>query len=270
MKKDFCNITLFLCLCFCLPQIIQAEIDFPVSPFSGPMLLSDGGEFDSDEFGEENRIEKEKSKKSQKLNKVKPRYSKAKAVLLSLLVPGAGHYYVKHQNRGQLFFGAEVAAWFGYFAFNSYGNWKEDDYKKYAIQHAGITSTGHDDSFYRNLLFYDSREDYNKTGRIINPGAPYYPSDPQYDWFWDSGENRRAYRTIRNDSEVAYRKATFMLGVALVNRIIAGIDAFRLAQKESSRFKEDDFLTRNNIEIDIKADPFASNPGFGVVVKHRF
>ncbi len=264
MKKDIYKIALFVCLCFCMPLMAEAEIEIPISPFSGPLLLNDGGEFDSDEFGEENKIEIKKVRKS------KPKYSKTKAVILSLLVPGAGHYYVKHKGRGQIFFGAEVAAWFSYFAFHSYGSWKEDDYKKYAIQNAGITPTAHDDSFYRNLLFYDSREEYNRSGRIINPGSLYYPNNPQYDWFWESTESRQKYRTMRNDSEVAYRKATFMLGVALVNRIIAGIDAFRLAQKESNRFKDDDFLTRHNIEIDLKADPFADNPGFGVAVTHRF
>jgi len=263
-KKDICKIPLFVCLCFCLPLMVEAGIDLPVSPFSGPLLLNNSGEFGSDEFGEENIFEKEKPKKS------KPKYSKTKAVILSFLIPGAGHYYVNHEGRGQIFFGAEVAVWFGYFAFHSYGGWKEDDYKNYAIQHADITPSGHDDSFYRNLLFYDSREEYNRSGRIINPGSPYYPNDPQYDWFWDSAESRQKYRTMRNDSEVAYRKATFMLGVALVNRIIAGIDAFRLAQKESNRFKDDDFLTRHNIEIDLAADPFAGNPGFRVAVTHRF
>ena len=145
MKKDIYKIALFVCLCFCMPLMAEAEIEIPISPFSGPLLLNDGGEFDSDEFGEENKIEIKKVRKS------KPKYSKTKAVILSLLVPGAGHYYVKHKGRGQIFFGAEVAAWFSYFAFHSYGSWKEDDYKKYAIQNAGITPTGHDDSFYRNL-----------------------------------------------------------------------------------------------------------------------
>lgn len=264
MKKDICHIALFVCLCFFFPAWAFAEIEIPVSIFSGPLLLNDGGEFDFDEFDDENSFKKGKSEKS------KPKYSKTKAVILSLLVPGAGHYYVNKKGRGQLFFGAEIATWFGYFAFHSYGRWKEDDYKKYGIQRAGITSTGHDDAFYRNLLFYDSREDYNESGRIINPGSPYYPNNPQYDWFWESTESRQAYRTMRNDSEVAYRKATFMLGVALVNRIIASIDALRLARKESNRFKDDDFFTRHNIEFDIKADPFAENSEFGLVVRHRF
>ncbi|MCP4706467.1 MAG: hypothetical protein GY865_17860 [candidate division Zixibacteria bacterium] len=267
MKKDIPKITLFICFCLCISFVAKAEIEIPISQFSGILLLSDGGEFDTDDFDDDNSFEKINSEKS---NKTKPKYSKAKAVALSLLLPGAGHYYVKHKGRGQVFLGAEVATWFAYFAFHSYGGWKEDDYKNYAVEHAGITNSGHDDRFYRNLIFYNSREEYNTSGRIINPGAPYYSNDAQSDWFWDNDENRMTYRAIRNASEVAYRKATFMLGVALVNRVIAGIDAFRLAQKESNRFKEDDFFSRNNIEFDIKADPFVDNPEYGIVVRHRF
>lgn len=88
MKKGICKIALFVTLCFCLPLMASAKIEIPLSPFSGPILLSDAGEFDSDEFGDENSSEKYKSTK---VKKIKPKYSKAKAVLLSLIVPGAGH-----------------------------------------------------------------------------------------------------------------------------------------------------------------------------------
>jgi len=242
----------------------RAEIGIPISPLSQPVLLNNNSNFGYDEFGEENRAEAKKVKTEG------PKVSKTKAVLLSVLVPGAGHYYLNHKGRGQIFIGAEVATWFGFFAFRTYGSWKEDDYKNFAIQYAGIAETEHDDTFYRNMLFYDSREEYNSSGRIINPGAQYYPNEPQYDWFWESSAMRQQYRTIRNDSEVAYRKATFMLGMALLNRIIAGIDAYRLAQKESSRIKDDSFLSRHNIEIDFKADPFGSNPDIGIKLTHRF
>jgi hypothetical protein len=69
---------------------------------------------------------------------------------------------------------------------------------------------------------------------------------------------------------VVYRKATFMLGVALVNRIISGIDVFRLIQKESNLLQDDEFLTRHNIEFDVKANPFGKNSEFGLVIRHRF
>jgi len=248
-------------ICLIWPLVVSAEIEIPISPLSVPITLKSGDRSGFDEFGEENRAEKIKEE---------AKISKTKAVLLSLIIPGAGHYYVGHKERGQIFMGAEVVSWFGFFAFRTYGSWKEDDYKKYAIQHAGITPSGHDDNFYRNLLFYDSREQYNTSGRIINPGSPYYPDDPQYDWFWESSAQRSTYRTIRNDSEVAYRKATFMLGMALLNRIIAGIDAFRIAQKESQRIKESDFLSRNNIDLNIKANPFGANRDFGITLTHRF
>jgi hypothetical protein len=264
LSKIIIRLSIFAILGLLPAPEVGAEIGIPISPLLQPVVLDGDSNSGFDEFGEENKAETGKAKAAGS------KVSKTKAVLLSILVPGAGHYYLDHKGRGQLFIGAEVAAWFGFFAFRTYGSWKEDDYKKYAIQYAGITGSGHDETFYRNMLFYDSREEYNSSGRVINPGAQYYPNEPQYDWFWESSARRQQYRTIRNDSEVAYRKATFMLGLALLNRIVAGIDAYRLAQKESNRIKDDDFLSRHNIDIDFKADPFGSNPDIGITITHRF
>jgi len=238
----------------------SAKIELPTSKLTGPILLS------SDEFGIDDFDAENKAIKVENSSKI----SKTKAVLLSLVVPGAGHYYVGSKGRGQVFMGAEALTWFGFFAFRTYGSWKKDDYKDYAVQYAGITESGHDDDFYRNLIFYDSRDEYNRSGRIINPGSVYYPDSPEYDWFWESEVKRTTYRDLRNSSEDAYRKATFMLGIALFNRIVAGIDAFRIAQKESNKIKEGEFLSLRKIDIDIKADPFGSDPNVGITLKHRF
>ena len=43
--------------------------------------------------------------------------SKSKAVLLTLLAPGAGHFYIGEKGRGEVFMGAEVVSWLGFFAF---------------------------------------------------------------------------------------------------------------------------------------------------------
>ena len=241
-----------------------AGIEIPVSPLNAPVFLSGDDGFGFDEFGDENKAEAKKSHSSE------GKISKTKAVILSLLVPGAGQYYAGRKDRAQIFMGAEIASWLGYFAFRTYGNWREDDYKRYAIQKAGITPTSHSDGFYRNLLFYDNREEYNTSGRIINPGAPYYPDLPEYDWHWESTDQRLEYRSMRNAAETAFRKATFMLGVAVFNRIISGIDAFRIAKKAEHRQEDDDFFSRHNLDIDVKANPFGSNQKAGIMITHRF
>jgi len=276
---------LFIVLLLVAPT--SAEIKLDPSPLFAPLALAGEDDFDFDYI-------KDKKKKTESEKKTDPaepsdttgvtleqfeaaradqperRISKTKAVLLSLLVPGAGQFYTGARGRGEVFLGAEVATWIGYFAFRTYGNWKEDDYRRYAVKYAGIDPVDKNDEFYRNLTFYDSREDYNTAGRIIDPRGPYYPPGADYYWFWNSPDQREYYRTLRNDSETAFRKATFMLGVSVFNRILSAIDAFRLARKESSRRESEDFFSRNKLDVDFKANPFGSDPTINLAVSHRF
>jgi len=265
-----------LCLYLVGADRACSEIELPMSPLEQPVFLA-GDDFDFDEFDDEQDKAGDKDKDKEKTESSDTRIQKpaggvstTKAVFLSLLVPGAGQFYIHREGRGQLFLGAEVAVWLGYFGFHTYGNWKEDDYKNFAIKYAGIDPAGKDDDFYRNLIFYDSRDQYNREGRIINVGAPYYPNTPEYDWYWENSEAREKYRSMRNASETAFRKATFMLGVAVFNRIISGIDAFRSARKVKQRQEDEDFFSRHNIDIDFDSSLFGDNPRVELTVTHKF
>jgi len=61
--------------------------------------------------------------------------SVAKAAVLSLLVPGAGQFYVGDKVRAVPFFLVDVAGWATYFGFRSQGNKREDEYRVFADQH---------------------------------------------------------------------------------------------------------------------------------------
>ncbi len=259
--------------------VVRAEVNLPVSPYLTLSLYDDDDEFETDNAKKvEKKIDTVKAD-SKKGEGKKPALmpvsknqdiSRTKAVLLSLLVPGAGQIYADAKGRGEVFLGAEVAIWVGYFAFNTYGHWKEDDYRNYAVRHAGIEPGGKDEEFYRNLTFYDSREEYNTAGRIIDPTGPYYPPGPFYDWYWDESGNRQTYRAIKNASESAFRKATFMLGAAVFNRILSSIDAFRIAKGKAHEIKDNEFLTRNNIDIHLTGTPLGTNPRVNLELTRRF
>jgi hypothetical protein len=203
---------------------------------------------------------------------VKPKKSKSqtKAVLLSALFPGAGQYYLGERDRGSFFMGVEVLTWIGFAAFQHTATWKKRSYINYAELHAGIDTDGKDDEFYKNLAFYDSREQYNESGRIIDPGGPYYENDPSTYWYWDSQANREIYRGLRNDSKSDYRKATFMIGVAIFNRVIAGIDTFRIARRLKGRSGSLGSVDDNKIDVDIDANPFGSNPHVEITLSKKF
>ncbi|GEM_PF-1455083 len=203
--------------------------------------------------------------------------SQTKAIGLSLLLPGAGHFYIGEKGRGEVFMGAEAVSWIGAAAFYIYGKWREDDYRNYASVHAGVSPDGKDDDFYRTITFYDSREEFNGRGLADFPEREYYPNIPEYDWQWDSPTNRESYRGIRNSSKAAMRNATFMIGVAVANRILASIDTFRLLRKFDKKKTDkdedvsDDYLGfLGDVDFRFSGNPFGSNPKVNIKLVKNF
>jgi hypothetical protein len=241
---------------------VGAEIDIPLSPLNTPLSLFQNSGFDNVRYPQAANPAATAESPAKSI-------SKTKAVAYSMLLPGAGHFYLDKRGKGEVFMGAEVVLWAGFFAFRSSGSWKKDDYIRFAEIHAGVDPSGKDDDFYKNLTFYDSRDQYNSSGRIINPGAPYYPPGQSYYWKWDSESSRLDYRQMRNSSEAAYRNATFMIVGAIINRILAGVDSYRLAQKISARSLKQ-FGAGNHTKLNISANPFGANPRFFFKVSRKF
>ncbi len=235
-----------------------AGINLPLTPINSPVVFKSfvrTSTGDPDMSPEAINLSEERS------------FSRTRAVLLTMLVPGAGHFYLGQKGRGEVFMGAEAFAWAGFFAFRIYGSWRKDDYIRYAQDHAGIDPSGKDDDFYGRLSFYDSREEYNTVGRLYNPGDPYYPDIAAYYWHWDSETSREYYRDIRNSSQSSYRKATFMIGVAIANRIIAAIDVFRLAAKMN---RQPEYSDSGKYKLHLDTDVFSQNPGLTLTLSRRF
>jgi hypothetical protein len=242
-------------------SMVQAEIELPLSPLNNPVMP--GITFDVPVTSQDAMVDKISAPSDAKS------YSKAKAVLLTVLFPGAGHFYLGEKGRGEVFLGAEAVTWVGFAAFRTYGSWRKDDYIRFARDHAGIDPDGKDDDFYKWLTFYDSREDYNTTGRISNPGAPFYPNTREYYWQWDGETSREKYRDIKNASKTAYRKATFMIGMAIFNRVVAGIDIFRMFKKINAPSLTE-FGDARKVKLDFDANPFGDNPRISMTVIHQF
>ncbi len=209
------------------------------------------------------------------------RISKTKAMALTLLLPGAGHMYIGEKGRGEVFIGADLVIWAAALTFNVYGGWKKDDYINYAVSHAGINTGGKDDKYYELIAFYDNLDEYNILGRHYETDREYYPAS-SHDWKWDSEGSRYEYRTLRNSSESAYRNATFMIGVAVANRIIAGIDIFRLMKKkgrshdrdrdgEDEEEINDDYLgLAGGVKLKLSGNPPGTDPGVRLSLVHQF
>jgi len=163
--------------------------------------------------------------------------SMKKALLLSVLLPGAGQYYADSKFKGEVFMGVEATIWSAFIAYRVYGGWKKDDYKDFAAAHAGVDNTGKDNQFYDWVSFYDNREDFNQYGRLYYPDRDYLPDNKSYYWQWDSEANRMEFKNIKNASETAFRNSSFLIGLAIVNRIVAGIDTYRTVRSAQAKMR---------------------------------
>ena len=147
----------------------------------------------------------------------------------SLLVPGWGQRYVGREAAGARFFAAELLLWGGYFAFLRVEDLREDEYQRYAAEHARARTAGKSDTFFDDLGFYESRLQHDQFARYEEgPEADLYPDDPDFFWEWDRRASRLRYRELRNASERAHRRALYATGLIFVNHLISAVHAARV------------------------------------------
>ncbi|MBM3263445.1 MAG: hypothetical protein FJY97_08480 [candidate division Zixibacteria bacterium] len=154
------------------------------------------------------------------------RKSKTKAALLSLLVPGLGQTYAGASGRARIFFVTEGVTWAGFTMLRTYGGWRADDYRVYAADHAGVTLAGQDDTFFRNIGAFSSNEVFNFQQQLIQ-GSRARLYTGTHTWAWDAETSRKAYLDIRQSSRRADTRSVYLIGFALVTRIVSAIDAVR-------------------------------------------
>ncbi|MGH8004214.1 MAG: hypothetical protein ACRECJ_05775 [Limisphaerales bacterium] len=204
--------------------------------------------------------------------------SVAKAAALSLLVPGAGQFYVGDKVKAIPFFLVDVAGWATYFGFRSQGNKREDEYRAFADQHWDVLSYY---SFLDTALGISSKSDFDSTARaydsrlyysesdvrlVVGSGfyfshhvptrmgedtarvgdfeknLEYYESIGKYDQFfagWDAFANRRTYLDMRADANSSFSKSKIGLVVSLADRLVAAVDAALAAQRYNKKVSKD-------------------------------
>ncbi len=174
--------------------------------------------------------------------------SLARAVLLSLVVPGAGELYLGYEGRAKAMFVSEVAVWGTFAGFRLQGRMREERYKELAQLFAGVEGE-RDDDYYRLLSNYVSSEDYNVD--VMRQARLKYPDDREKQleyfeangyfgddaWQWDDLTHMDEFEMTRTRSRQAYRRAVLTTGFAFLNRVVSMIDvylAFRLDGVERS------------------------------------
>ncbi|MFB3909137.1 MAG: hypothetical protein ACE15D_12120 [Candidatus Eisenbacteria bacterium] len=171
--------------------------------------------------------------------------SRLKVLGLSLLVPGLGHRALGRETRGAIFLGTEAGIWGGFGVFEVQSHLRKDSYIEMAELFAGVKdASGHSDEYYRQLGRYPSSDwvddEVRRDARALYPDdlparEDYYqrhrvPEDQR--WSWSSTAEWDRYRAKRSDSQQASKRANYMLGIAVANRLVAAIDAVRIANNQ--------------------------------------
>lgn len=151
------------------------------------------------------------------------------ALLLSLVLPGAGHLYADRMDVGQYFLASEATLWLGLIGINQYGNYLKNDARTFAYVHAGFTKEGKDDDFFLNISNFDNIFQYNNDKLARGEYDKLYDVNSFF-WAWDNSPNREQYNQQRKKSERVYNGRVIFAAGLVVNRLLSAISAFAVTQ----------------------------------------
>ena len=157
-------------------------------------------------------------------------------ILASALVPGLGQYLEGQKGKARAFFVVEGTIWLAYAGFNYYGHKLDVSARAFAIDHSGANPNRNDDEYFSALEDYMSTEEYNL--QVERDASWLYPDDIErqqeyieehayFDddmWSWDTLSNRTLYWENRKSGRENLRRARFMPGFAVINRIVSVLD----------------------------------------------
>ncbi len=155
----------------------------------------------------------------------------ARAVLLSLLIPGAGEWYLGHRKAAKIFLGAELALWAGYLGSLAYADVLKKDYQTFAALHAGVDPVGKNEQYWIDIGNANNIYDLNEKRLVQRNLEAVYTNIGEFYWQWDSESHRYRYVDLRLKQHSWRRTATFMIGGMILNRILSTMDVVRILRK---------------------------------------
>jgi hypothetical protein len=173
-----------------------------------------------------------------------------KAFFYSLILPGAGEYYLGKRNFARAFFATEVTLWLSYFAFQQYGKWVREDALAFAATHSGANIEGKPSQFFVDIGNYTDIYQYNDAKLRYGEYEKYY-TEADYFWAWDQDGNRQKFENMRIASDRARNRSTYVLGAVVANHLLSAIHA----SWQTHRYNKNiDKLSATGIDFQIRAD----------------
>jgi len=164
--------------------------------------------------------------------------SVAKALFLSLLIPGAGEYYIGETGYTKFFFGMELLGWSSIVFNRHYYNTLQKDNMAYARLHADISKKSKDDQYWIDVGKHDNIYNYNSTRVNQRRIDELYKETQANYWQWDSKEKRFTYDAKRLKSVGVKDREIFMTIGILVNHLVSAVNAVRLARRHNKNLAQ--------------------------------
>lgn len=247
MKNLFCALILIPCLW--LPALAQLDSAPADRRSPAPDSLAPDSQAAPGMLGDSANIAPARPyvKKTEPPAKSAGRKSIKKAFFMSLLIPGAGEYYVGQKGYARGFLTAEGLIWSFALISNFQGRIWRNDYIGYAAQEAGSNPGRRDEQYYKDIYEWPNSAWYNEYQWVL--ARDLYPDDPAAQaayvadklytgadaWEWTTMEEWERFRGLRVKSESAFRRVTYAAGAAVLNHLLSAVNAARVAKRYNSR-----------------------------------
>lgn len=182
-----------------------------------------------------------------------------RALLYSLIVPGAGEIYCKSYIKAAFMLGLEITFWALYFVYDKKGDEKTKEFEAFADEHwikelftawlsiADTTSVPpvehlpptKDQQYYEMIgkynWFLPGWDDFN--GNRQDPD-PRHLSQQYCDSLGIGSANREIYLNMRADANRFYKTAKYFVGASILNHVVSALDAAFTAKRNNNRVQK--------------------------------
>jgi hypothetical protein len=183
-----------------------------------------------------------------------------KAFFRSLILPGAGEYYLGKHTLARAFFATEVTLWLSYFAFRQYGKWIRDDALAFAATHSAAGIEGKPSQFFVDIGNYIDIYEYNNAKLRFGEYEKVY-DEGDFFWSWDLDKNRRKFENMRIAGDRALNRSTFVIGAVFANHLISAIHASWQTHRYNKKL---DQVSKSNIQIHINTNYFSGEVSINI------
>ena len=171
--------------------------------------------------------------------------SPKRAMLYSLVLPGMGQWYSESKGAAKLYFTMEAGLWTYFLVSKAQEGILRGGYTAFAAGNASTNPSGAPNQYFKDLGQFYSSDSANEW--IRRQAREQYPNDKAKQeeyintrlysgdrtWAWRDQAAWFSYRDQRLRSLEARHRASYVMGWAIVHRILSGLDAARVASKHN-------------------------------------